>query len=655
MSAIFGTCLSRDAAVDQQFMLLLARATAGYGIDGTHTLRHGRIGMGFQAFHTHQRSRLELQPVIDHLGNIVVLDGRLDNFQDLAVREGIRAECVPDSTIILKVFERHGVHCFSRLVGDWALALWSARDSVLYLARDHAGSRTLFYSNVPGETRWSSYLESFFVGNVTPEIEREYMARALAGQEIRELTPYKGILAVPPAHYVAVQNGRETVRSHWNWVADTNIVYRSEAEYDRHFLSLFESAVARRFEPGGPILAELSGGMDSTSIVCMADKIVRDSGDLSKLIDTVSYFDDTEPDWDERPYFVAAENHRNRRGIHLESSPIGCDLEPLILAGRTYPYPGCDSGTIQRSIRFEQKVGAGRYRIILSGIGGDELLGGVPTAMPELANYLRQGRPLKLVSRAFEWCMADRTPLVEMLWDTVTFTSHLYRNPRPGYDSIPPWLSQELRKILRHSSCFTAKPRELLAARPSALSSGQTWWGLLETLPHLAPNPLGRYEYRYPYLDRDLVEFLHRIPREQLVQPGRRRLLMRRALKEIVPAEILERKRKAFISRGPITHLRDSQRQVFDLFANPLLAAYGYIERDTFLRAFQAELAGGLKWVGHLTKAISLELWLRGLGAQPGLHCEAPSNLGAKFCPSSGGQTVSELGMLEASNSRAEI
>jgi asparagine synthase (glutamine-hydrolysing) len=275
--------------------------------------------------------------------------------------------------------------------------------------------------------------------------------------------------------------------------------------------------------------------------------------------------------------------------------------------------------------------------------------------MPELANYLRQGRFLKLASRSFEWCMVDRTPLVEMLWGAVSFTGRLYRNSSPSHDTIPPWLSQELRQVCRHYRSFSANTRELVTARPSALSNGQTWWGLLETLPHLVPNPLGRYEFRYPYLDRDLVEFLHRIPREQLVQPGRRRLLMRRALKEIVPTEILERKRKAFISRGPIAHLRDSQPQVFDLFANPLLAAYGFIDRDKFLRAFQAELAGGLKWVGHLTKAISLELWLRSLGTPPRLHSEAKPNLGAMFCPSSEGQTVSELEMLEGGIPGAEI
>jgi asparagine synthase (glutamine-hydrolysing) len=95
--------------------------------------------------------------------------------------------------------------------------------------------------------------------------------------------------------------------------------------------------------------------------------------------------------------------------------------------------------------------------------------------------------------------------------------------------------------------------------RPSAVCNGQGWWITLETLPHLSPPLLSRHEYRYPYLDRDLVDFLFRVPREQLLRPGRRRSLMRRALKDIVPVEILERRRKAFVARGTIAGCKQAR------------------------------------------------------------------------------------------------
>ena len=616
MSVIFGTCLADNAFADEQALSRLAEATRRYGADGTYISCDKQIGMGFQAFHTHTRSQLERQPTTDQLGNMIVLDGRLDNHEDLAVREGFKKGSLSDSELVLGTFARYGEKCFSRLVGDWALALWSAKDCTLYLARDHAGSRTLFYQNLSEKITWSTYLETFVFGDDVLELDREYLGRLLALQQLRELTPYKGIRAVPPAHYLVVRRGGTTIRPHWRWIATTTIRYKSDAEYDEHFLQLFGQAVERRTGPGAPVLAELSGGMDSSSIVCMADTISANRTNPRNQVETISYFDDTEPDWDERPYFTAVENYRKKEGIHFDCSTQHASYKPLLLPDRVYPYLGGDAASLHRAEQFERSVGEGRFRVILSGIGGDELLGGVPTPLPELSNHLRAGRILNLVCRSAEWCIPTREPLLRMLFRALAFTGSLYRSPKPDQASFPAWLSPELRGICVRSNIRRESLRELLPALPSSIVNGQTWWAILETLPHLSPNLLGCYEYRYPYLDRDLVDFLHRIPREQLIQPGRRRQLMRRALGSVVPTPILERKRKAYISRGPIADLRSARQDIEELFSDSLAASYGLLDREQFLEAFHNELTGETKWIAHLTRAIKVELWLRSLAVQ---------------------------------------
>jgi asparagine synthase (glutamine-hydrolysing) len=614
MSVIFGICAPANATVDEQSLLRLGHATSRYGMDGTEIHTQGRIGMGFQAFYTQSRSRLEQQPAGDPLGNILVFDGRLDNHRHLAARLAIDNKGVPDSALILEAFARWGEGCFAHLIGDWALALWSANDQVLYLARDHAGTRTLFFSRQHGEIRWSTHLDAFLAGGSFPELNQEYIARLLSSQEIRNLTPYEGIQAVCPAHYISIREGQAALRAHWRPVRDTSIAYKSETEYDEHFLHLFRQAVQRRIGPGAPILAQLSGGVDSSSIVCMADRIVSDRSGGTDLLDTISYYDDTEPDWDERPYFTLVEQYRNKAGIHLDSSSQSPCFEPLVLPDRIYPLPGGDRISLDVANQFEQAAGNGRYRVLLSGIGGDELLGGVPTPMPELANYIRDGRILMLLSRAADWCMVTRQPLISMLGTAVNFTASLYRVPRVD-DAIPPWLNHDLHQICLGARFPQEGIRELLKARPSAINNSRVWWRILETLPHLAPSLLANYEYRYPYLDRDLVEYLHRVPREQLVQPGRRRLLMRRALRGIVPQELLERKRKAYRSRSSVAELRSAQRKIEAMFSLPLSAELGLIDQDRFLKAFRAELQGDMKWIGALTKTIGIELWLRSLKA----------------------------------------
>jgi asparagine synthase (glutamine-hydrolysing) len=617
MSVIFGTCLTDKASVDESSLSRMAEATRRYGIDGTYISCAGQIGMGFQAFHTHARSRLEHQPPADALGNMVVLDGRIDNHEDLAASEGLRRENVSDSELVLKVFERFGDGCFSRIVGDWALALWCAKDSTLYLARDHAGSRTLFYQSLPERFIWSTYLESFVSGEAALELDKEYLARYLAFQHLPDLSPYKGVCAVPPAHYLALRRGRVVVRPHWHWIANTTLRYKSDAEYDEHFLDLFGRAVERRTGPGAPILAELSGGMDSSSIVCMADSIYAKRAGLANQLETISYFDDSEPDWNERPYFTAVEHSRKKTGLHLDCSTQHLAYEPLPVTDHFYPYVGGDAASLHRAAQFDDSVRDGQFRVILSGLGGDELLGGVPTSLPELANHLRAGKLVTLICRTTYWCIPTRQPILHTLYSALVFTANLYRTRKSDRISLPEWLSPELRDISVCPPFRRENLRELLPALPSAISHGRAWWGILDTLPHLSPSLLGCYEYRYPYLDRDLVDFLHRIPREQLIQPGRRRYLMRRALRHIVPAEILERKRKARISRSPITNLRAAQHDIERLFADSLAAEHGLIDKDRFLAALRTELTGQMKWIAHLTRAIKVELWLRSLAAKP--------------------------------------
>ena len=171
MSVIFGICAPRAAIVDEQQLRRCGEATARYGMDGTSMHVHGQIGMGFQAFHTNDRSKLERRLAVDAVGNILAMDGRLDNHRGLREILDDNDPAVPDSALALKAFERWGENCFSCLVGDWAIALWSARDGILYLARDHAGSRPLYYRVQDCKTMWSSYLEGFFVERSSIAIE----------------------------------------------------------------------------------------------------------------------------------------------------------------------------------------------------------------------------------------------------------------------------------------------------------------------------------------------------------------------------------------------------------------------------------------------------------------------------------------------------
>jgi asparagine synthase (glutamine-hydrolysing) len=618
MSIIFGVHNYNCKPVNERELGRLARSTELFALDETFLRVEKDVGMGFQPYHTHQRSSLESQPLLDQGGNMLVLDGRFDNFQDLIRQLDLHVEA-PDSRIVLAAFERWGEECFARFVGDWALALWSHRDRSLYLARDHAGTRTLYFEQTGDRVLWSTYLETFFADSKTRELNQEYAACYLTGRPLRDRTPYRDIRAVPPAHYLSIRSDGIVRRAHWQWMIQDRIRYSSARTYDEHFLGLFGRSVARRTGPGAPILAELSGGMDSSSIVCMSDtlRLSHRGSSPGELLDTMSLYDDLEPAWDEKPYFSIVERRRGKVGSHIDASRSIKTYEPLSLSRGLPLLPGLDSGTLKFQGELEEQLGHS-HRVLLSGIGGDELLGGVPSGMPELADLLIAGKLRSLLRRAVAWCLVDRSPLLIMLSRTAQFAIRLYRRGRISTEKTPDWIPAQVGEMSADVGFQNPERMRRIGMSPSTIDNGLTWWVVLESLPHLFPSHVARREYRYPYLDRELVEFLFRVPRHILLNPGRRRTMMRSALKDIVPSEVLERKRKAYIVRRHLSSLEGQQEKLQALFSKPRLADYGLVA-PAAVRSALRSVAAGQKFF-RLRSFKNLRGW-RGLGA---LHATLP-------------------------------
>jgi asparagine synthase (glutamine-hydrolysing) len=612
MSTIFGIRTLAGETVPERDLLDLAEATERFAPDGLAIQASGRVGMGFQPYYTHTRSQLESGPVADPHGNLLSLDGRLDNYRNLAQELDLESTLTPDSQIALAAFRRWGEACFSHFVGDWGIALWSERDQSLYLARDHAGTRTLYFHNVKGVLRWSTHLETFFVGGTTMELDEDYAACYLASRPIRDLTPYKGIRAVLPAHYMVFQNHKVSRKPHWEWMVRDTIRYSSDKDYEEHFFALFKQSVERRIGPGAPILAQLSGGMDSTSIVCMSDHIRRSLDPNADILDTISFYDDSEPSLNDRPYFTAVEAHRGKVGVHMDTSFSHRTFEPHNTANGTYLLPGADSSAICQERAFHQLIEHREYRVVLSGIGGDEVLGGVPIPTPELADYLVSGNLNRLVQTSIRWCLIDRSPLALSLLQTFKHAVFLYFKSRCGGTALPTWIPRSHRRHLNAIAASDITSGSRLGLRPTAIDNEIAWWSIMETLPHLFPSLLTRLEYRYPLLDRDLVDFIFRIPREQLFLPGRKRSLMRRALIPIVPTMILERRRKACQLRMPLLTMQHASVRLDSLLTKPALSVAGLINPKSLHAQLKRTLrSGDPKWWLALLRAIDLELWIK--------------------------------------------
>lgn len=611
MSIIFGVLKERGVPVAESDLLPHASATIRYATGVTSVCAAGRIAMGLQPYISHARSVMDDHPITDPYGNMLAFDGRLDNYVELAGIFGRDHAFTSDSEIVLSAFSGWGADCFSRLVGDWALALWSAKDEALYLARDHGGSRTLYFTRFAQQLVWATHLDTLLSSGAGSRLSENYVGCYLACRPIRDLTPYDGIRAVRPADYLVVRNDRVEQHSHWNSTASRSIRYKSDGEYEEHFLDLFRQSVERRTGPGAPILAQLSGGMDSTSIVCMSDSIRRASDAGFELLDTISFYDDSESSLDERRYFLITEAKRGKTGIHMDTAFSQRTFDPPDPELGLYLLPGADSFAVVQERRLHSLMEERGYRSILSGIGGDEVLGGVPSAWPGLAGHLVSGNLRKLLEQGIAWSLVERTPLIHTLFNTARYTIQLYTGSRERAKKLPSWLSKSFRERVRETDHERDVGRSRLGIAPHRLDSDEAWRSVMETLPNLFPQILSRPEYRFPFLDRDLVDYLFAIPPDQLQRPGRRRSLMRRALRGIVPQEILERPRKAFQLRAPLDALRKADSKLEHIFADSVLSSAGWVDRDALSRAFRSAIAGDAESMQALYRAIALEIWLR--------------------------------------------
>jgi asparagine synthase (glutamine-hydrolysing) len=187
------------------------------------------------------------------------------------------------------------------------------------------------------------------------------------------------------------------------------------------------------------------------------------------------------------------------------------------------------------------------------------------------------------------------------------------------------WLDRAF--LHRNAGTFGGERLKLLGCRPSLQEGALALEGLQRQISATERSSDHPFEKTYPLLDRDLVEFLFAIPRNQLVRPGERRSLMRRTLEGIVPDQVLKRRRKAYVSRSPILRIK-AQYQALTKGDELLLDSLGVIDRARFFASIEEISSGKPGHVVPVLRALLLERWLRelrSLGALSGRTISHPA------------------------------
>ena len=572
--------------------------------------------MGFRGLLIAPEDR-EDQPLVGHSGSVITFDGRLDNREEVASRLGLTVTtAISDALLALLSYERWGRESFDVLKGEMACAVWDEQIHSLFLFRSLCGTRPLFFVTTQKRVVWSSELDDLVVkSGIDPIVNDAYAIGYAYYQPDLDESPFQNVHIVPSGTYVEVKGTGEISAPVPIWHPEriSTLRLQSDEEYEEAWRDRVEAAITKKLRIKGPIFCELSGGLDSTTLVLLSDKALRKMGRDTRDLSTVSITFETSTTCDETHFIRLAEAARGRAGIHI---PESVQQPTFGLRDTTFTgAPNAHRFTPGRYVAIAEAMKSTEARVLLTGIGGDHLFWSDQGGSPELADFLVSRQFLSLISQGREWSRATSTPLWQILLShavsPVAVATRFVRWLPSDLDMFP-WITEKAHKSLvqagrdqgmrvnKRIELPSRRVRETMIRSFRALLSAGYFQGYQQIY------------FCHPYSSQDLIDFILALPMNQLVRPGQDRFLMRRATRGILPEPIRTRRSKATINEAPCRVLEREQEDIGD--AHTLeVCQRGYAEPGRLANAMLGIAMGRIDHSYAFLRLMNIEQWLRSL------------------------------------------
>ena len=607
---------------DLRDLTALWHALSKWGPDSGRIVTTKVAGFCYQAFNTNREARLEKQPLVASDGRILAADVRIDNRDELfAATHNILNSRSTDAYYLMAAHNRWGMEFPFHVVGEYAFVLLDSREQRLFLCRDHVGARPLYYHHDKDRLIVSSQLAPLLdLPGVSRDINEEYVAGYMARGPRVGLTPYKHIHSVLPAHILMVtESGCSTEKRYWQLEPGREIGFSSDAEYEESFRYHVRNAVLAPLRTDRPVMIELSGGLDSSTVACIAAESIKNGETGTTRFDTVSLVYDESPTSDERQFIECVESRLDRNGIHVRDED--CRLLPHVDADMDIVTPNpvlCSLGYHGALRRLMRETGA---RVLLTGVGGDQVLGASYDPFPLLGDLLLLKKSVALHRELRLWSQTLDQPYLSLLWNKTivpVLPRSLQLRLRQAYlQTMPSWFNQEfvVRTKLREKKL--PEPDPFGFKLPSEIDRSISYLSIVKSVSPCYRRELTCLDSSHPFGHRPLIEFLQAIPFEQFLRPRENRSLMRRALRDLLPEKIARRKTKGNPSEGLARAIAREASMMRSLFNDSRVCAYGFMDSAPLLAAIDRAKNGLEQHAGALLLTISLEFWLRALEQRP--------------------------------------
>ena len=544
----------------------------------------------------------------------VVLDGSLDNRAELARELGAPAadaDPVGGPRLLAAAYERWGEDCPSHLRGELAFILWDRRERRLFASRDGFGQRELFYARAGSQLRLASQLQMLLARPSPSDLDFEFAADFLAGiGGCGAATPFRQVSRLEAGHRLSAGAGRLATSPWWLPAERPWPPERSAGEAVEEFRALLEEAVACSLGTGGRVWAELSGGLDSSSICCLAMQILQGEPERARDFATLTYAWKHSPQCDERQW-----SDRVVAQYGLVNHQVFCD--DLFFDGiaeecryRSEPHFGLFAHPLQRAAG--ELLRAAGVEVLLSGGRAESVVLGDQMPPILLADTLRSLRLGKLWDQLGRWHRGTHLPLANLL---VAFALRPLLDRRRYSRSIldrgevHPWVDQ---RFARRMQVAQRGRRTRLARRFRSLAQQHQVEMLRRSEQKIVRGSLEwSCEIRHPFLYRPLVELALAIPWEQKLAPEGGKVLLRRAMAGRLPEAV--RTRRGGGGPGADMYKAFARRwhAIEPVVSSSLLVSLGLLDGVEFRRAAELARFGAVeKFVGFLS-CLAFEYWLR--------------------------------------------
>jgi len=600
---------------DEGFYRAECRVRPGYGDMPGVALGHRRLSIIDVA--------AGRQPMPNEDGSVqVVFNGEIYNYRDLRRRlEGMghRFRTRSDTEVVVHLYEDEGTGLPAYLNGMFALAVWDANRGQLLLARDRLGKKPLVYREEAGRLLFASEMKSLLqVPGLPREIDSQALDLYLTYQYVpHPLTIFRGIAKLPPGHYGVYRDGRLEVRPYWepDFNAEDPL---PAAAYAERLRELMTSAVALRLQSEVPLGAFLSGGVDSTIVVGLMQKLSATTVRTFSIGFPVAEYDET-------AYARQAAAHLGTEHEEFRVEPDAVEVLPRLVWH--YDEPFADSSAIPTWYVSEQT--RRHVTVALSGDGGDELFVGYPRyhAVRLGARFDRlPGALLRLLAGGYWRRFPGGARYKSFRRRLKRFATALGQPPLRRYLE---WIAifGESQRAELYDEAFLRRlpevdPIDFLAraAQRSDRRDPVTSISLTDLVTYLPCDLMTKVdiasmahglECRQPFLDYRVVELAARMPLRHKLRGGRGKRILLEAFADLLPASIRRRPKMGF--GVPLDHWFRGPLAGFarEILLDPRTRQRGFFRPDVPPRLLEEHVSGRVDHSYRLWALVILELWLR--------------------------------------------